>query len=228
MKALTRNTLLTSILGTVLATNIGWAQETHMDSNLKVAPDFGVLMEKGDAFGRACKGMPQNLTLTAQKSNTPTITAGNNQHAPDFSYNVSQSTFSQTATDQGFGYTFKVPTSRNKHCQYTSARLTVTYQALSSGPANSSTAANDGGGPVQNGVLLDYPGPLSDGISSNSTNWFGIGDGYDYIWGNSAVTKGQSATRVYTIPASWISTGRVSLYAQDDTAVVRAVLQLHR
>lgn len=149
---------------------------------------------------------PVALTLTSPASQTT-------QYAADFptTLNVAGAVFNQTQTNKHFGHTFQFKPPEGKCCQANPGVLTVTYKALSNGSSHKSTdAGNDGGGPVRNGVALNNMQP----------------GGYNYIWPANGVTAGQTTVKTYSIPASWVASGRVSLMAQDDTAVVKAVLQV--
>lgn len=128
-------------------------------------------------------------------------------YAADFppTWKVAGSVFNQTQSNKHFGHTFQFKAGEGACCQANPGVLTVTYRALTNGTSNKTAdAGNDGGGPVRNGVAL--------------------GGSYGYIWPATGVTAGQTVTKSYQIPASWIASGRVSFMAQDDTAVVKATL----
>jgi hypothetical protein len=141
---------------------------------------------------------PQPITLSA-----PTSTSGPTPAAPnpiDFSMSVAGSMFNQTQVNKPFGHTFNFTRPSSECCQYADGLLTVTYKVLGD------LWPNDGGGPVRNG------------------------SGYQtgLIWANVPnVHVGTTVTKTYPIPASWIASGRVSFGVQDDTAVVRATLQIN-
>lgn len=117
--------------------------------------------------------------------------------------NVTASQWNQTSQDKHFAHTFKFA---KDCCLMTTGVLTVKVKALSGGGPNSSTAANDGFHIYSNGsavaVLSQQP------------------------WVNTGVTAGTIATLTYNIPASVLATGRVTFYAQDDSAVLSADLTL--
>jgi hypothetical protein len=149
---------------------------------------------------------PVGLTLTAQSGPATQV-------ASDFpsSWNVAGAVFNDTQTDRQFGHTFVFKVPEGKCCQANDGRLVVTYRALTTGRGHQSTdAGNDAGGPVRNGVALNNMQP----------------GGYNYIWPAGGVAQNQTVTRSYAIPASWVASGRVSFIAQDDTAVVKAVLMV--
>ena len=112
------------------------------------------------------------------------------------------------------GYTFKLP--KPHHCcQAMSARLTVTFKALQGGAHGSPTSANDywgvtktGGGPVpgNTAALIYYPPLLL----------------------SQAVTTGYQVTKTFTVTdfSTLNSGGGLGVYAQDDTAIVSATLDI--
>jgi hypothetical protein len=108
-------------------------------------------------------------------------------------------TYNQTAVNQSFKDTFTFKPPQGQCCQFTSGTLRVTYKALQSGPANSSTSANDDAGLM--------PGP------------------YPRIF-SGAVTAGTIKTVVYPLTPAHLASGSVTLYVEDDTAVVSATLEI--
>jgi hypothetical protein len=109
-------------------------------------------------------------------------------------------TYNQTAVNQSFKDTFTFKPPQGQCCQFTSGRLLVTFKALQSGPANSSTSANDDAGLM--------PGP------------------YPRIF-TGAVTAGTIRANVpFTLTAAQLASGSVTLYVEDDTAVVSATLEI--
>lgn len=113
---------------------------------------------------------------------------------------IAASTFNQTSSNKWFGHTFHFKTAEGQCCALQPGQLTVTYRALEGGQVN------DGSAPSVNGA--PYPNYLPG-----------------YIWPQGAtVTVGQTVTKSYVIPPQIMATGRVSFYAQDDTAVVSATL----
>ena len=114
---------------------------------------------------------------------------------------ITASTFNHTQIDKWFGHTFYFKPAESKCCAMQAGRLTVTYRALASG-----LNVNDGSAPSVNGA------PYANYLPG-------------HIWpqGN-PVAAGQMTTKSYVIPPNIMATGRVSFYAQDDTAVVSATL----
>lgn len=118
---------------------------------------------------------------------------------------VAGSVWNQTAPDKGFGHTFHFPFPGKECCLMTKGTLIVTVKALVSGPAGSSTTANDWVQLVQNGASV--PGSGQQPFASGAT-------------------LGQQAVVTINVPANILATGRVSFYVQDDSAVVSAELRL--
>ena len=143
---------------------------------------------------------PHNVTLTPSGAPTPDL-----REFPANS-NVGGSVWNQTVFNKHFGHTFRFEQPKGDCCQYSPGVLTVTYKALDGGGVGSSSSSNDGGGAVHKG--LSVPGA------------------YGYIFGNAPVATGTVVTKTYTIPAGIMASGKVSLYAQDDTAVVSATLRI--
>lgn len=151
---------------------------------------------------------PQQITLTVPQSGTgpsPASPTVSDFPAASAGWPVNGSLFNQPQSDKPFGHTFNFRPPSGQCCQYADGVLTVTYKALAA------DANNDAGGPFRNGSPLGNMTPT----------------GYNYLWGNSPVAVGTVVTKSYPIPASWIATGRVSFGAQDDSAVLKATLQIN-
>lgn len=151
---------------------------------------------------------PQQITITMPSSGvgpSPASPTLSDFPPPSAGWPVTGSAFNQTQSDKQFGHTFNFKRPQAECCQYGDGVLTVTYKALSSG------ASNDAGGPFRNGQAFNSMQPT----------------GYNHIWGNAPVAVGTVVTKSYPIPAGWIASGRVSFGAQDDTAVVKATLQIN-
>jgi hypothetical protein len=114
--------------------------------------------------------------------------------------------FNETQPNKHFAYTFQFKPGKGECCQFREGKLTVVYKALQGGGANSSSSANDDACLVHNGAVV------------------GTG-GCPRIWGTGGVTTGATTTVSYVVPAGMIASGHVSLYAEDDSAVVSAVLE---
>ena len=113
--------------------------------------------------------------------------------------------YNQTSINQWFRDTFHFQTSHSKCCQFKDGKLTVTFKALQGGPANSPTSANDDAGVWYNNAPL--PG-------SNGRIFPG------------AVPTGAVTTITYNVPAGIIASGKVSFFAEDDTAIQSATLEI--
>lgn len=115
--------------------------------------------------------------------------------------NVAGSAWNQTAINQHFAHTFRFPT--KDCCAYTKGTLIVTVKALQGGPKGSPTSVND-----------------SVNVYSAGTN---VGQQQPWI---SGVTTGATTTLTFNIPQNVLNSGHLTLYVQDDTAVVSADLRL--
>lgn len=114
--------------------------------------------------------------------------------------------FNQTQINTAFAYTFKIPDMRKDCCRCREgSNLTVTFKALQGGPANSSTSSNDD--------VIVTAGSGSSRIQLVSQR----------VW-TGATKTGQTETLTFPIPCAAIERGEVTLYEEDDTAVVSAVL----
>ena len=110
-------------------------------------------------------------------------------------------TYNQTSINQSFKDTFTFKPPQGQCCQFTSGTLKVTYKALQSGDANHvSTSWNDDAGLM--------PGP------------------YPRIWGPGPVPAGQVKTIPYNLTPAMLASGSITLYVEDDTAVVSATLEI--
>ena len=109
-------------------------------------------------------------------------------------------TYNQTSINQSFKDTFTFKPPQGQCCQYTSGVLRVTYKALQGGPANSSTSANDDAGLM--------PGP------------------YPRIFTGAVAAGTIKANVPYTLTPAMLASGSVTLYVEDDTAVVSATLEI--
>ena len=85
----------------------------------------------------------------------------------------------------------------------TSGTLTITIKALQGGGFNTASSGNDGINIISGGVSV-----------AGLTPW------------PSGATTGQTKTVTLNIPPNVLATGLVSLYVQDDTAVLSADLNL--
>jgi hypothetical protein len=115
--------------------------------------------------------------------------------------NVAGSAWNQTAVNQHFGHTFRFPT--KDCCAYTRGTLIVTVKALQGGPRGSATSANDS--------VYVFSGPTR------------VGEQQPWL---SGVTTGATTTLTFNIPQNILNNGHLTLYVQDDTAVVSADLRL--
>jgi hypothetical protein len=105
--------------------------------------------------------------------------------------------FHQTTANKQFAYTFKFKLPEGC-CEVSAGKMTVYYRAIQGGSSNnSSDSGNDAGGPIRHG--------------------YGLGGGQ--LYSQFPVIAGSTLVKTYTIPAGWMASGRVSLSAEDDTAV---------
>jgi len=116
---------------------------------------------------------------------------------------VAGSVWNQTAPNKAFGHTFRFPVMPRECCLWTSAVLTVNVKALQNAVKGNSDASNDSVNVYSGGVALGQQIPWAAGAGANATK-----------------------TVTFQIAASALTTGMVSIYVQDDTAVVSAELTL--
>jgi len=110
------------------------------------------------------------------------------------------SQWNQTAVNKHFGHTFHFA---KECCLMTSGTLTVKIKALQGGPAKSATSANDAVNLVSNKTVVQQQQPWINGVSTGATT---------------VVT--------FNVPASVLSRGLLSIFVQDDTAVLSAELKM--
>lgn len=199
MKTAKRNfsTLVAALLGIAMLSNVALAQRAGEGKD-------GEGLREGQQSSIPCTVRVIYDSGVRNKSNTQNVSVvSGNLYLKDFAPGflpTSAASFSQTAQDTHFGYTFmNLPNPKDPCCDVKGAVLDVTYHALSSGSADSSTAANDSASVVKNGVSL-----------SSSSGW---------LWNHQAVTVNQVGARSYSVPAAFVSDGRLSYSAQDDTAI---------
>jgi len=113
------------------------------------------------------------------------------------------SVWNQTAVNKHFAHTFHFK-KEGECCAWTKGTLTMEVKALEGGPAKSPTSANDAVSVYSNKVLV--PPEVSPWINGVST--------------------GNTTTLTWNIPVSVLNRGEVSIYVEDDTAVVWAHLHL--
>jgi hypothetical protein len=112
---------------------------------------------------------------------------------------ASLGTYNQLAINQSFKDVFSFKPPHGQCCQFSRGTLKVTYKALQSGDdKHVATSWDDQGGLG--------PHPL--------------------IWGPGPVTAGQIKTVPYTLTPAMLASGSVTLFVQDDTAVVSATLEI--
>ena len=113
------------------------------------------------------------------------------------------SVWNQTAINKAFGDTIHFPM-KEQCCVWTKGTLTIEVKALQSGGPGTSTSANDGVTVYSNKIIV--PPQVSP--------WSG------------GVTAGQTKNLTWNIPASALALGKISIYVEDDTAVVWAHVHL--
>jgi hypothetical protein len=115
---------------------------------------------------------------------------------------IGGSVWNQTAADKQFGHTFRFNPLTKECCAMTSGKLTLHLKALVSGPSNASSV-NDGVNVFVGGVAI-----------GGQTPW------------TPSVVAGATTTITIPITANNLTSGFVSFYVQDDTAVLSAELDL--
>jgi hypothetical protein len=115
---------------------------------------------------------------------------------------IGGSVWSQTAADKQFGHTFRFNPMTKECCAMTGGTLTLHLKALVSGPSKS-TSVNDGVNVFVGGVAI-----------GGQTPW------------TQSVVAGATTTITIPITANNLTSGFVSFYVQDDTAVISAALDL--
>ena len=154
---------------------------------------------------------PVSLTLNAPGTPPTPPTPDPLDFAPTLTAAVTGSQWNQTAINKSFGHTFHFPMPNgNECCLMTTGTLQVKVKCLQSGGANTSTSGND------DIELVKAPGVPVTGFAKR-------------IWPQpKGCVAGAVTTVTFTgIPASVLSTGRVSFFVEDDTAVLGATLTLH-
>jgi hypothetical protein len=129
--------------------------------------------------------------------------------------NPATNLFNQTAINQHFAYTFRFPGwpgGNGKECCrcIEGATLTVTVKGLQGGSRPSSTSGND---------ALSIYSSLAPGPGHVVTT--------QYLWPN-GVSTGQTETLTFKIPCKYLANGHISIFVEDDTAVVSAELSMLR
>jgi hypothetical protein len=152
---------------------------------------------RGADFTVAC---PHPISTTIKGANPPApdpADFGSLYHA------VQGSHWNQTVADKAFGTTFRLPPTPGSCCVWTSATVVLTIKALQGGAFNTPSSGNDGVNIISHGV----------GVASVTP------------WPNGATT-GETKSITITVPASVLaSRNEFSLYVQDDTAVLDAVVR---
>ena len=154
MKTAKRNfsTLVAALLGIAMLSNVALAQRAAEGKD-------GEGLREGQQSSIPCTVRVVYDSGVRNKSNTQNVSVvSGNLYLKDFAPGflpTSAASFSQTAQDTHFGNTFvTLPNPKDHCCDVEGAGLDVTYHALSSGSADSSTAANASASVVKNGVSL--------------------------------------------------------------------------
>jgi hypothetical protein len=116
---------------------------------------------------------------------------------------IAGSVWNQTAINKAFGHTFRFPSMPRECCLMSKGTLTVTVKALQDASPNSSNAGNDS--------VNVYSG---GGARAQQSPWAGTG----------TIPAGTVKTLTFPLTANDLGTGFLSIYVQDDTAVVKADL----
>ena len=114
---------------------------------------------------------------------------------------IGGSVWNQTAHDKQFGHTFRFNPLTKECCAMTSGLLTLHLKALVGG--SGSTSANDGVNVYVGGVQIGAQTPWT-----------------------STVTTGATRAMTFNLTANNLTSGFVSFYVEDDTAVISAELDL--
>lgn len=151
---------------------------------------------------------PVSLTLNAPSTPPTPPTPDPLDFAPTLTALVAGSQWNQTAVNKSFGHTFHFK--NEECCLMTTGTLQVKVKCLQTGNASSSTSGND------DIYLVKPPGVPVSGFSRR-------------VWPQPAGCVAGAVTTVTFpgIPASVLSTGRVSFFVEDDTAVISATLILN-
>jgi hypothetical protein len=151
---------------------------------------------------------PVTLTLNAPGTPPTPPTPDPLDFAPTLTAAVAGSQWNQTAINKSFGHTFHFK--NEECCIMTTGTLQVKVKCLQTGNGNSSTSGND------DIELVQSPGVPVAGFSRR-------------VWPQPAGCVAGAVTTVTfnNIPAAVLSTGRVSFFVEDDTAVINATLTLH-
>jgi hypothetical protein len=116
---------------------------------------------------------------------------------------IAGSVWNQTAINKAFGHTFRFPVMPRQCCLWNQATLTVNVKALQESPKGGANASNDSVNVYSGGVAIGQQLPWTNGAHKNDTK-----------------------TLTFQINAPSLTTGMISIYVQDDTAVVSADLVL--
>jgi hypothetical protein len=111
------------------------------------------------------------------------------------------SAWNQAAANKAFGHTFRFPVRPRECCVITKGTLVVNVRALQDATSGGADAGNDGANLYSGGALV-----------TGQTIW------------TPPVNAGQTKSLTFNLTAGALATGLLSIYVQDDTAVVSAQL----
>ena len=115
---------------------------------------------------------------------------------------VAGSQWNQTAINKHFAHTFRFPSER-QCCLISKATLSVTIKALQGGPKDSPSSANDMVYVFAGGTVLQSQQPWKNGVATGTTT-----------------------TLTFNFTQQQLAGGMLTIYVQDDTAVVSASLNV--
>ena len=146
---------------------------------------------------------PRPVTITIHGASGP-ATPDPADLTPALVTATAGSQWNQTAVNKGFAHTFHFPAPPRECCLMTSGKLTIRVKALQGGPKASSTSANDGFTLISHGLSISGQAP----------------------WNTTGVATGTVATLTFVVPPNVLSQGMVTIYGEDDSAVLSADLIL--
>jgi hypothetical protein len=114
---------------------------------------------------------------------------------------IAGSVWNQTAPNKAFGHTFHFPATPGECCLMTKGTLTVTFKALQDASQGGANAGNDGATLYSGHTVVAQ----------------------QQIWPGTA-SAGATTTLTFPLGANALASGLLSLYVQDDTAVLKAEL----
>jgi len=215
-KYLKKNTILI-LLSLLMSTTQSYAQKNQMSELDMSKIDSQSILEKPlevKAF-KACP-MPisinESITSNPSVANAPVASPDISEFPTAFQSGIAGSVLNQASMNKYFGHTIKFKIPSGDCCQYNQGQLIVEYKALATSNKDGSSSNNDGS-------FVFYK--KSDGSIGRINHTHSPITGH--IWGanaSAATVNGQKVSRTFIIPPAAMKTGKISLFAQDDTAVL--------